>query len=167
MALATALLLLLPLIAMQYTDEVVWDITDFVVAGVLVFGSGLTYQLIARQADSIAYRIAGGVAVATALLLIWMNLAVGIIGNEGNPAGLMYIGVLVVGIIGALIARFQPHGMSRVLLAMALAQMLVAVIAQVVGMALIVNGFFATLWVGLALLFRRAHAAELNATPTA
>jgi len=42
---------------------------------------------------------------------------------------LMYIGVLAVGIIGALIARFQPHGMARALFATALAQMLVAVIA--------------------------------------
>jgi len=86
---------------MQFTDEVVWDLADFVVAGVFLFGAGLTYKLIARKGSNIAYRVAVGVAVATALLLIWMNLAVGLIGNEGNPANLMYIGVLAALIIEA------------------------------------------------------------------
>ncbi len=169
-ALATAFILLLPLLAMQFTDEVVWDLADFAVAGVLLFGAGLTYELIARKAGHIAYRAAVGVAVAAALLLVWMNLAVGIMGNEGNPAKLMYIGVLAVGIIGALIARFQPHGMARALFATALAQMLVAVIALAARLGtsgpvwprdvLIATGFFATLWLGSALLFRRASASD-------
>jgi len=167
-ALATAFILLLPLLAMQLTDEVVWDLADFAVAGVLLFGAGLTYELIARKAGHIAHRAAVGVAVSAALLLVWINLAVGIIGNEGNPANLMYIGVLAVGIIGALIARFQPHGMARALFATALAQMLVAVIALAARLGtsgpvwprdvLIATGFFATLWLGSALLFRRASA---------
>jgi len=168
-ALATAVILLLPLLAMQFTDEVVWDLADFAVAGVLLFGAGLTYELVARKAGHIAYRAAVGVAVATALLLVWMILAVGIIGNEGNPANLMYIAVLAVGIVCALIARFQPHGMARALFATALAQMLVAVIALAARLGtsgpvwprdvLIATGFFATLWLGSALLFRRAGAA--------
>ena len=169
-ALATAFILLLPLLAMQFTDEVIWDLADFAVAGVLLFGAGLTYELIARKAGHIAHRAAVGVAVAAALLLVWINLAVGIIGNEGNPANLMYIGVLAVGIIGALIARFQPHGMARALFATALAQMLVAVIALAARLGtsgpvwprdvLIATGFFATLWLGSALLFRRASASD-------
>ena len=168
--LATAFILLLPLLAMQLTDEMVWDLADFAVAGVLLFGAGLTYELIARKAGPIAHRAAVGVAVAAALLLVWINLAVGIIGNEGNPANLMYIGVLVVGIIGALIARFQPHGMARALFATALAQMLVAVIALAARLGtsgpvwprdvLIATGFFATLWLGSALLFRRASTSD-------
>ena len=170
-ALATAFILLLPLLAMQFTDEVVWDLADFAVAGVLLFGAGLTYELIARKAGHIAHRAAVGVAVAAALLLVWINLAVGIIGNEGNPANLMYIGVLAVGIIGALIARLEPRGMARVLFATAGAQMLVPVIALIIwpppvtswGAAgvvgvFILNAFFATLWLGSALLFRRASA---------
>jgi len=169
-ALVTAFILLLPLLAMQFTDEVVWDLADFAVAGVLLFGAGLTYELIARKAGNIAYRVGVGVAVAAALLLVWLNLAVGIIGNEESPANLMYIGVLAVGIIGALIARFQPHGMARALFATALAQMLVAVIALAARLGtsgpvwprdvLIATGFFATLWLGSALLFRRASASD-------
>ena len=164
-ALATAFMLLLPLLAMQFTDEVVWDLADFVVAGVLLFGAGLTYELVARRArkaGNTAYRAAVGAAVATALILVWMNLAVGIIGNEENPANLMYGGVLAVGIIGALIARFHSQGMARALFATALAQMLVAAIAQIAGLGFtfILNGFFAALWVGSALLFRRASATD-------
>jgi hypothetical protein len=162
-ALVVAFLLLLPLLAMQISDEVAWDMADFAVAGALLFGTGLAYELLARKADSLAYRAAVGVALAAALLLVWMNLAVGIIGSENNPANLMYIGVLAVGIIGALIARFRPSGMAGALLATALAQALVTVIALIAENyrdafeILLLNGFFVALWVGSALLFRRAN----------
>ena len=78
-----------------------------------------------------AYRSAVGVALAAAFILVWLSLGVGIIGADGDPANLMYFGVLAVGIIGAVIARFQPHGMARALVATALAQALVAVIALI------------------------------------
>lgn len=156
---AAALLLLLPLLAMQISHEVVWSPADFAVAWVLLAGAGLTYRLATRSASNIAYRAAVGVAVATALILVWVNLAVGIIGNEENPANLMYGGVLAVGVIGAFIARFRPPGMARALFATALAQMLVGVIALIAGLGhtLLLDGFFAVLWVGSALLFRRAE----------
>jgi len=164
--LATAFILLLPLLAMQFTDEVVWDLADFAVAGALLFGASLTYELVVRKAGNIAYRTAVGVAVVAALILVWVNLAVGLIGSEGNLANLMYIGVIAVGIIGAIIARLQSHGMARALFATALAQALVAVIALVAGMdrytgssvskIVILNVFFVALWVGSASLFRRA-----------
>ncbi len=125
-ALATAFILLLPLLAMQFTDEVVWDLADFAVFGVLLFGAGLTYELIARKAGNIAYRVAVGLALATAFILVWLIGAVGVIGAEGDLFDLMYFGVLAVGIIGAIIARFQPHGMARALFATALTQALVA-----------------------------------------
>ena len=95
-ALAVAFILLLPLFAMQITDEVAWDLADFAIAGALLFGTGVAYELLARKAGIIAYRAAVGVALAAALLLVWMNLAVGIIGSEDNPANLMYVGVLAV-----------------------------------------------------------------------
>ncbi len=168
--LAAAFLLLLPLLAMQITNEVVWDLADFAVAGAFLVGTGLTYELIARKAGNIAYRAAVGVALAAALLIVWINVAVGIIGNEENPANLMYIGVLAVGITGAIIARLRPHGMARTLFATALAQALVPVIALIVGKpqltsvevflgvlgVLGVNAFFVMLFVGSAWLFRRA-----------
>jgi len=59
------------------------------------------------------YRFAVGIALAAAFILVWLSLGVGIIGRDGDPANVMYFGVLAVGIIGALIARFRPRGMAR------------------------------------------------------
>ena len=162
---AAALLLLLPLFAMQVTDQVVWDVADFAFFGALLVGAGVTYELAARKTGNTAYRAAVGVALAAAFILVWMNLAVGVIGTERDDANLMYGGVLAVGIIGAIIARFQPDGMARALFATALAQALVAVIALLAGLGspwsgpgeiLILNGFFVALFVGSAWLFRKA-----------
>jgi len=162
---AAALLLLLPLFAMQVTDQVVWDVADFAFFGALLVGAGVTYELAARKTGNTAYRAAVGVALAAAFILVWMNLAVGVIGTERDDANLMYGGVLAVGIIGAIIARFQPDGMARALFATALAQALVAVIALLAGLGspwsgpgeiLILNGFFVALFVGSASLFRKA-----------
>jgi hypothetical protein len=164
-ALVTAFILLLPLLAMQVTDEVRWDLADFAVAGALLFGIGLTYELVAKKMGSVAYRVAIGVALAAALILVWANLAVGVIGKEGDPANFMYVGVLAVGIIGSIVARFQPHGMARALLATAIAQALVALIALIAGLGspwsgpreiLMSNGFFVALFAASAWLFRRA-----------
>lgn len=172
-ALATAFILLLPLLAMQFTDEVVWDLADFAAAGALLFGAGVTYEMVAKKAGNIAHQVAIGLAVAAGLILVWMNLAVGLLGSEGNPANVMYIGVLAVGISGAIIARFQPHGMGRALFATALAQAVVPLIAltiwkpQVISAEellgiLGVNAFFVALFIGSALLFRRAGAQLLT-----
>lgn len=111
------------------------------------------------------YRFAAGVALAAAFLLVWLSLGVGIIGRDGDPANLMYFGVLAVGILGALFARFRPHGMARALFATALAQTTVALIALIVPLGRpwsgplelsLLNGFFVAMFVGSAWLFRRA-----------
>ena len=105
-------------------------------------------------------------ALATALLLIWINLAVGLIGSENNPANLLYVGVLAIGFIGALLARFQPLGMARALVAMAIAQALVPLIALIVWKTPITwslfgfNSFFALLFFGAAWLFQRSSATD-------
>jgi len=161
-----AFLLLLPLVAMRFTNEVNWGAGDFVAFGALLTIACGTCELAARMTGSPAYRAAVGVAVAAAFILVWMNLAVGIIGAEDNPANLMFGGVLAVGIAGAAIVRFRPHGMSRALAATALAQALAAVIALIAGWGsaganwpgeiVVLTGFFAALWGGSALLFRKA-----------
>jgi hypothetical protein len=156
---------LLPLAAMQVTDQVVWNVVDFALFGSLLVGAGVAYELAARKTGNAAYRAAVGVALAAAFILVWVNLAVGIIGTEDHPGNLMYGGVLAVGIIGAIVARFQPDGMARVMIVIALAQLLVAVIAVTAGMGypasppleiLGLNAFFAALWLMSAWLFRKA-----------
>jgi hypothetical protein len=167
-----ALILLLPLIAMQFTDEVNWDEIDFAFAGALIFGTGVIYELAARMTRNSAYRAAIGVALAAAFILVWVNAAVGIIGSEDDNANLMYGGVLAVGIVGAIVARFQPDGMARALVATALAQALVAAIALVAGLGspwsgpleiVALNGFFAALWLISAWLLRKAAREQTSA----
>lgn len=157
-----ACMLLLPFVAMQFTREVNWDGADFAVFGAMLLVACGTHELAARMTGNGMYRAAVGVAVVAAFLLFWMNLAVGLIGSEDNPANLMYDGVLAVGIVGAIVARFQPRGMALVLVAMALAQVLAALIAGVLTrwsvplQIVILNGGFAALWLLSAWLFRRA-----------
>jgi hypothetical protein len=112
-----------------------------------------------------AYRSAIGIALATAFLLVWLSLGVGIVGKDGDPANVMYFGVLAVGIVGAIDARFQPQGMARALSATALAQAIVAAIALIAGLGLpwsgpaeivLLNGFFIAAFGASAWLFRRA-----------
>ena len=76
--LTVVFLLLIPLIAMQFTDEVNWKLSDFVVAGVLLLGTGLLCEFIIRKVNKTGYRIAIIVVILAAFLLIWLELAVGI-----------------------------------------------------------------------------------------
>lgn len=117
------------------------------------------------KAQKTTYFLAIGATLVTVLVLIWLSLGIGIIGADGDPANLMYFGVIALGLIGAFVARFQPHGMSRVLIVMAVAQALIAVIAIVAKLGfpfsgplelLLLNGFFVAMFVGVAWLFRRA-----------
>jgi hypothetical protein len=155
----------LPWAAMQISDKVRWDLADFALAGLLLVGLGIACELTVRSTRDRARRAAVGVALGATLLLVWMNLAVGIIGSEDDPANLMYGGVLAVGAVGAAIARFRSQGMAWTLAAMALAQMLVAAIALIAGLGspgsgpleiLTLNGVFAALWLASAWLFQKA-----------
>lgn len=171
LAVTIVLILLIPLLAMQFTNEVHWTPSDFIFAGGLLFGTGFMYILVTRImatqiVDNTAYRVAVGFALFTGLFLIWVNAAVGIIGSENNPFNVMYFGVIAVGIIGGFLARFRPHGMIRTMFAMALVQALITAIALIGGFyqtppstvfhIIGVNGFFITLFVVSALLFRYA-----------
>ena len=74
----TAILLLIPLIAMQFSDEVNWTLFDFVIAALLLSGTGLLCELVLRKINELKYRIAICGVLLTALLFVWAELAVGI-----------------------------------------------------------------------------------------
>jgi hypothetical protein len=170
MMLAIGCLLLLPLLGVLFTDEVNWGPGDFIIAGILLTGTALLFEVAARLTGNRAYRAAVALAVVTGLVLIWLNLAVGLIGSEDNPANIMYFGVLLIGFAGAIVARLRPHGMARALFATATAQALVPVIALLINRppmatpqafygvlgVFILNTFFVMLFIGSAFLFRHA-----------
>jgi hypothetical protein len=82
-ALATGLILLIPLIAMQLTTEVQWDETDFFVMGVLIFGVASSFILIARRISR-KHRLLAGRVFLMGFFYIWAELAVGIFTNLGS-----------------------------------------------------------------------------------
>ena len=164
-AVITALLLLVPLIAMQFTSQVDWNRADFIVAGFLLFVSVMTYNVVASKAGDVAYRAASGIAISASLLLIWMNLAVGLIGSEDNPANLMYLGELFVGIVIAIRARFKPLGMAVAAIATAGMQSLIMLLALIFVLddassgsveILLVNSFYIALYSASGWLYWRA-----------
>lgn len=127
-----ALLLCFPLIAMQFTSEVNWDETDFIVAGVIIGGIGLMAEFLVRLSRDGFYRAGAACALAAVFLTIWSNLAVGIIGNENNPFNLWYFAVVLLAVLGAALARFTAGGMAAVaLLAIAIMAVL-GVVAQTI-----------------------------------
>jgi hypothetical protein len=125
---------------------------------------------------STAYRAAFGLAVFTSLVLIWLSLGVGIIGADGDRTNLLYGAVLLVGIAGAFIVRLRAAGMARTLVAMAVTQAAIAVMAVLAGWGmpwspplevLTLNAFFVALFLGAASLFRRgAHGRREPASST-
>jgi len=71
-------LLLVPLVAMQITDEVKWNFSDFVFASLLLSATGLTCAVMTRSTNKIIYRLAIGCFVLILIALIWIEAAVGI-----------------------------------------------------------------------------------------
>lgn len=108
-----AALLLLPLVAMQFTSEVNWTGSDFAVMGVMLGTVCVAFEVAVRVARTHAYVVGAGVAVVAGFLLTWINLAVGIIGNENNPANQIFFGVLLVAMFGAVFSRLRPLRLAR------------------------------------------------------
>lgn len=153
--------LLLPLAAMRWFPDsgVEWTRSDFVAMGALLFAACAAYELAAWLSGNRAYRAAAGIAIATGFLTVWVNLAVGMIGDEGDPWNLLFAGVLGVGLAGALVARLRAGGMARAMAATALAQAGVAALALGAGVDPRGAGFalgFAAPWLLSALLFGKA-----------
>lgn len=152
-----AALLLIPLVAMQFTREVNWTVSDFAIMGGLLASVCGVYEIATRISDNAAYRAAAAVAIVAAFLLTWVNLAVGIIGSEDNPENLLFGGVILVGLIGAVIARFRPAGMAWALIAMAIAQAAIAVRIYLDGdRVAVLAAVFVVPWLSSAALFQLA-----------
>ena len=164
------IVVLAPPVAMQFTDEVNWTTSDFVFAGVLIGGTGLTFELTLRRARSNAYRLGVCLVLAASFLTIWINGAVGIIGSENEMANLLYGLVLLVALVGSIFAGFRPLGMAWTMAAAALVHALVPVAAWALGWSSaasllapevpISTAVFAAIWLAAAGLFRNAARAH-------
>jgi len=158
---SATLILLAPLVAMQFTDEVAWTGLDFAYATLLLLGVGIPLEIAVRKRGDGAYRLAVGVALVAAFLLMWINGAVGIIGSEDNAANLMYVGVLAIGFISAVIARFRAAGMARAMFLTAGGIALVGVVALAFSLdtrwqVMALNLFFVAAFTASGVLFGNA-----------
>lgn len=154
---AAGLLLLVPVIA-----DFPWTAGDYVFAALLLFGSLGAYELVVRLTGSTAYRAAAGLAIAGVFLMTWSNGAVGITDSDADA---LFMLAPAVGLVGALLARFQASGMARAMFATAFTVGAIAVGALVAGIVpdfntpfeiLGISGFFVLLFAGSGLLFREA-----------
>jgi hypothetical protein len=160
-----ALMLATPLVAMRFTKEVAWTAFDFAVFGAMLAIACGTFELALRASGNLAFRAAVGVAVATGFFIVWACGAVGIIGDEGNLANLMFGGVLLVAVAGGFVAKFGGASMARALVATAFVQAVVGIIAQMMGSAegFIASGVFTGAWLLSAWLFAKAARDEAAA----
>lgn len=166
-----ALLLLLPAVAMRFTQGVNWTGSDFVVMGVMLGVACGLYELGVWLSGNPVYRAAFGIAVVTGFLTVWVNLAVGMFGSEDNPLNLIFGGVLLVAAVGALLARFRARGMALAMGTTAVAQLLAAGIGLATGLSVgtdeqhgpslyletFLTACFALPWLVSSVLFRKAR----------
>jgi hypothetical protein len=139
-----------------------WDALDVMMAATLVMSAAGGFLVVSRFSTGPSYLAATALAGFGALALVWTSLAVGLIGEPDNPANLVFAGVLALGAVGALLARFRPMGLALTLAAMGAAQAAVTLLALSLGLGGEDNGgtayaaLFAGLWLCAAWLYREA-----------
>lgn len=159
-------LVLLPLVAMQFTSDVNWTFSDFIAASLMIGLTGGALELAVRASRNPWARAGAIVMIITCFLLLWVNLAVGFLGSEGNPANIMFLLVLGIAIGGSIATRLRAGPMVRTMLAAAIVQVSIAALGLAAGWASpgwkgvyeVVMGstLFGGLWLISAALFRNA-----------
>ena len=74
-------MLIIPLIAMQLTDEVEWSLFDFIIMGTLLLITGLMGEIIFKKVKKYKHRVILYIVVIIIFFLIWVELSVGIFGT--------------------------------------------------------------------------------------
>jgi hypothetical protein len=161
-------ILVAPFIAMQlHAEGVNWSVGDFLVMGVMLGSVGGILELAVRMSPNRFYRAGAGLALLGTFLLVWANLAVGIVGSENNPSNQLFFVALLMGISGIIGAKARADGMIRAMLttagsivaAFVFAQLgvrdepMVRPLVEAAGTSVFVCLFLASAW-----MFRRAAA---------
>ena len=143
-----------------------WTLGDYIIAATAFAIVGGAIEVAVRKSTDKWYRGGAAMALLTALLLLWINGAVGIIGNEGNPANLMFVVVILMAVAGSIAVRFEAAGMARAMAVAAGAQALIAAGAfsyglgameppGLLGVIMLILAF-AVMWLLSAVLFAKA-----------
>jgi hypothetical protein len=165
-ALGALAVLMVPLVASRVVEGWNWGAGSFVFVYVLFFATGMVYALIARKMGAWSYKAGVGVALVAGFVLGWSNMVQ--VADSENPANLVYYGVLVVGGVGAWLARLEARGLALTLFAMAATLALMAVMLpsgappDLARNMAIGHGVFVALFTASGLLFRHASLAGLK-----
>ncbi|QYJ00815.1 hypothetical protein KUV46_00090 [Thalassovita mediterranea] len=140
-----------------------WTLFDFVLAGFLLAALALAVFLLLRLKRSRAYRGGLFLLIATSVLLVLVNGAVGIIGGSENDANMLYVAALGAAWLGGAVMRFRSNWLSRFLSVLALSYVFIAAAAVILGWGqagaawpwdvLVGSAVFAILWQVSAWLF--------------
>jgi len=159
-ALGALAALMVPLVASQLVEGWNWPAVAFVRVYALFFVTGMAFALVARRMGAWSYKAGVGVALVAGFALGWSTMVQ--VADSGHPERLWYHSVLVVGLIGACLARLQAPGLAWTLFAMAAVLAVISLI-QPSGappdMALrmaIGHGVYVVLFAASGLLFRHA-----------
>jgi hypothetical protein len=165
-ALVSLGLLFVPLVASRVVDDWNWSLGAFVRVYLLFFATGMLYAAIAKKMRTWAYKAGVGVALVAGFALGWSTMVQ--TADSGHPERLWYLSVLVVGFIGACLARLKAPGLAVTLFAMAAVLALISVVLPsgapsdtALRMA-IGHGVFIALFTASGLLFRHASLAGLR-----
>lgn len=156
---AVGLLLLTPALAMLTGVEGFhWTALDFVAAAVLLGGTGLAIELAVRLLPAPSARLGAALAILIALVQVWINLAVGIIGSEENDLNMLFPALIAAAVVGCLATRLQPAKMAVVMTATAVGQTALGLVGLLAGepKALPLCLIFAAGWLVVGRLFSRA-----------
>jgi hypothetical protein len=174
-ALAPVPLLLVALFGNTFVEGWNWNPGAFVLLWVVVAAATFVYRWLATsQAANLPFKLGVGLAVLASFVLGWITLAVKVIGEE-NPANLFYFLIILGGLVGVGLARFQAAKLAKVAFAMAGAVLLVPVLALLlwpesdfspgVDKVFVLNGFFVAMYVVSGLLLRHAGGRTAKADP--
>ena len=165
-ALGAVAVWVVPLVASQFVEGWHWGLGGFVRLYILFFATGMVIALIARRMGVWSYKAGVALALVTGFALGWSTVVQ--VADSGHPENLVYYSVLVVGIVGALLARLQARGLAYTLFAMAATLALIVVVLpsgappDLARNMTIGHGVFAALLTTSGLLFRHASLAGLK-----
>ena len=161
---ATTALLLVTLVAMQFTREVQWTPFDFIFAAALILALAVPLEYVIQRTRG-TYRVGATLALLTTFLMTWVNAAVGITDSDADA---LYLLVVLIGVLGAISVRARPKALAWVVTAMAVLVVLIGLGALLAGIVpphntparmMALSAFFAVPLLFAAFLFRQAHRA--------
>ena len=155
-----ACLLMLPLVAMQFTTNVRWTALDFLVMGALLLVVCGAFELTLRKANGLAYLLGAAAATLAGFMIVWSNLAVGIIGVQENPLNLIFFGAVATALVGAGASRLAAKGLAWSVTAAAVIHAAGCAAALLAGTPreFLLSLLMLAPWVLSSLMFRRASA---------